>query len=134
MNNNMVLCEIDDLSDFLLAVASGANVNGTYNGKPILSYIWTEFVNCTFCHPEMENYFDKLQILVNAGADSKNALKNSYGYDLLSALKEVNLLLKGIELIVNSSSFKDEILVNEELNVELKKLKETVQNVNIKSI
>ena len=134
MNKNTILCEIDDLSDFLLAVASGVNVNGTYNGKPILSHIWTEFVNCTFCHPEMENYLDKLQILINAGADTKNAMKSSYGYDLLSVIKEANLLLTGIELIVNSESFKEEKLKNQELNIQLKKLMETVNNVNINSL
>lgn len=69
-----LLLNIERTDDFILAIASGADVNGTYKNQPLLEYCF-EQMNLeqqmhVFSKQNRTQFYEKYQILLAAGADA----------------------------------------------------------------
>ena len=95
------LGSVEKVEDFFLAVAGGADVNGTWRGSPLVEYFFTRSMqNIVFYptkHPRAKEDADarKLEILLLSGADP--LFTSSYGYYEYGNL--VRLITKRAELL-----------------------------------
>ena len=80
------LGSVEKVEDFFLAVAGGADVNGTWRGSPLVEYFFTRSMqNIVFYptkHPRAKEDADarKLEILLLSGADVSPLFTSSYEY------------------------------------------------------
>lgn len=122
------LGSVENLEDFILAIAGGADVNGTWKGGPLIEYLFTEAMRHIVVYPtahpksQPDVYMQKLQALISAGADVKPLFRSAYEYYEYGNL--VRLICRRLELlkIVLSSKQARKIVLSE--NVYREDLKE----------
>ncbi|MGN0718176.1 MAG: hypothetical protein ACI4LQ_00045 [Anaerovoracaceae bacterium] len=69
------LGSIEKTEDFILAVAGGADINGTWRGSPLVEHYFTESMRHIVVYPaghpneHPDTDMEKLHVLIQAGAD-----------------------------------------------------------------
>ena len=97
------LGSVEKVEDFFLAVAGGADVNGTWRGSPLVEYFFTrsmqKIVFYPTKHPRAKEDADarKLGILIGSGADVSPIFSSAYGYYEYGNL--VRLITKRADLL-----------------------------------
>lgn len=92
------LGSVESVEDFVLAIAGGADVNGTLKGIPLVDYFLRELISCPGMTPYYEIRMAKYQALVAAGADVKHlishdpAATDNFGYLIHRLTVDMQLL------------------------------------------
>lgn len=68
------LGSVESVEDFVLAIAGGADVNGTWKGSLLVEYFFRELMRYWVRGPKYENLVAKYQALVAAGADVEHLM------------------------------------------------------------
>ena len=80
------LGSVEALDDFILAIAAGADVNGTWRGSPLVEYFFTESMRHIVVYPKehpksrRDVNMQKLAVLIEAGADVSPLFQSAYEY------------------------------------------------------
>ncbi len=97
------LGSIEPLDDFILALAGGANVNGTWRGSPLVEFYFTESMRHFVIFPteqpksDKDNNILKLHAIISAGADVSPLFHSSYNYYEFGNL--LRLLCRQLDLL-----------------------------------
>lgn len=139
------LGSIEPLDDFILALASGVNVNGTWRGSPLVEFYFTESMRHFVVFPteqpksEKDNNILKLRAIISAGADISPLFHSAYDYyefgNLLRLLcRQLELLKVVIEseqaqtYISENTQHKNQLI---ELHDQLKSTENFINNMNL---
>lgn len=139
------LGSIEPLDDFILALASGANVNGTWRGSALVEFYFTESMRHFVVFPteqpksEKDNNILKLRAIINAGADVSPLFHSAYDYYEFGNL--LRLLCRQLELLkVVIESEQTQTYISEniqhknqliELHDQLKSAENFINNMNL---
>ena len=94
------LGSIERTEDFILAVAGGADINGTWKGSPLVEHFFTESMRHIVVYPvghpkeHPDRDMEKLNVLIQAGADVSSLFSSSYEYGNL-----VRLIIRRMKLL-----------------------------------
>lgn len=94
---------VEKIEDFILAIAGGADVNGTWKGGPLIEHLFTEamrhIVVYPTAHPKSrpDVHMQKLRALILAGADVNPLFRSAYEYYEYGNL--VRLITRRLELL-----------------------------------
>ena len=97
------LGSIERTEDFILAVAGGADINGTWKGSPLVEYFFTESMRHIVVYPgghpkeHPDTNMEKLNVLIQAGADVSSLFSSSYEYYEYGNL--VRLIIRRMKLL-----------------------------------
>ena len=97
------LGSIERTEDFILAVAGGADINGTWKGSPLVEHFFTESMRHIVVYPvghpkeHPDTNMEKLNVLIQAGADVSSLFSSSYEYYEYGNL--VRLIIRRIKLL-----------------------------------
>ena len=95
------LYKIDSVADFALAIAGGADVNETVQGKPLVLWLWNQLRSCTDPEDERtQNLLKKLEVLETLGVDLSVCVWN----DLHDLTYHTQINFIRIERLLKSSS------------------------------
>lgn len=112
------LGSVENIEDFILAIAGGADVNGTWRGSPLVEHYFTESMRHIVVypteHPKSKTDINmlKLQAIISADADISPLFRSPYEYYEYGNL--VRLIGRRIELlkIILSSKQAKELIEN----------------------
>ena len=130
------LGSVENLEDFILAIAGGADVNGTWKGGPLIEYLFTEAMRHIVVYPtahpksQPDVYMQKLQALISAGADVKPLFRSAYEYYEYGNL--VRLICRRLELlkiVLSSKQAKEFIESDRVYRKDLSELYNRIQSV-----
>ena len=65
---------VESVEEFVLAIAGGADVNGTWKGSPLVEYLFGELMRYWGRGRKYENLVAKYQALIAAGADVEHLI------------------------------------------------------------
>ena len=97
------LGSIESTEDFILAVAGGADINGTWKGSPLVEHFFTEstrhIVVYPVAHPKEhpDRDMEKLNVLIQSVADVSSLFSSSYEYYEYGNL--VRLIIRRMKLL-----------------------------------
>ena len=97
------LGSIESTEDFILAVAGGADINGTWKGSPLVEHFFTESMRHIVVYPvghpkeHPDRDMEKLNVLIQAGADVSPLFSSSYEYYEYGNL--VRLIIRRMKLL-----------------------------------
>ena len=97
------LGSVESIEDFILAIASGADVNGTWKGGPLVEHYFTEAMCHSVVYPtgdpksRPDVNMQKLQAIICAGADVSPLFRSPYEYYEYGNL--VRLIGRRLELL-----------------------------------
>ena len=97
------LGSIERTEDFFLAVAGGADINGTWKGSPLVEHFFTESMRHIVVYPvghpkeHPDRDMEKLNVLIQAGADVSSLFSSSYEYYEYGNL--VRLIIRRMKLL-----------------------------------
>ncbi|MGN0451975.1 MAG: hypothetical protein ACI4FN_07695 [Acutalibacteraceae bacterium] len=97
------LGSVESIEDFILAIAGGADVNGTWKGGPLIEHYFTEAMRHIVIYPDShpkskpDINMQKLQAMITAGADVAPLFSSEYEYYEYGNL--VRLITRRLELL-----------------------------------
>ena len=126
------LGSIENPEDFILAIANGANVNGTWRGSPLVEHYFTECMRLISMQShEFEKPMQKFKALVIANADLMPLFYTSYkNYEYGNLVRLITNYLELLETLLSSEQTEKLFLVGTEYSKDLKKLHEKEQSVS----
>lgn len=116
---------IEDYNEFILAIASGADINSTIKGMPLVEYYFTEIMRkITFSKMNESKELKKLNALIKAGADVKPLFLSSYEvYCVQNLVRLLSNDLELLKIVLDSEASKAFIEENIGFKEDLNKLK-----------
>lgn len=132
------LGSVEKIDEFILAIASGADINGTWKGRPLVEHYFIESLrhSCVYPvgHPRYGTDMDmlKLQAIIKAGADVTPLFweQLEYGYQNYGNL--VRVIIRRLDLlnvVLSSRQAKEFVEENSEYQRDLLQLYETLQSI-----
>lgn len=107
------LGSVEKIDDFILAIAGGADVNGTWKGNKLVTHYFTESMRRIAFYPaehpksKADINMLKLQAIISSGADVSPLFDSDdyYGYGNLVRL--ISRRLELLKIILNSEQAKE---------------------------
>ena len=103
------LGSVENIEDFILAIAGGADVNGTWKGGPLVEYYFTEAMRHIVVYPaghpksRPDVNMQKLQAIISAGADVSPLFRSPYEYyEYGNLVRLIGRRLELLEIVLSS--------------------------------
>ncbi len=103
------LGSVESIEDFILAIASGADVNGTWKGGPLVEHYFTEAMRHSVVYPagdpkgRPDGNMQKLQALICAGADVSPLFRSPYEYyEYGNLVRLIGRRMELLEIVLSS--------------------------------
>lgn len=107
------LGSVEKIEDFILAIAGGADVNGTWKGSPLVEHYFTESMRHIVVYPtehpksKADINMLKLKALISAGADISPLFRSPYEYyEYGNLVRLISRRLELLKIILNSEQAK----------------------------
>lgn len=108
------LGSVEKIDEFILAIAGGANVNGTWKGSPLVKYYFTEAMRHVIVYPtdhpksSADINMLKLQAIVSAGADISPLFRSAYEYyEYGNLVRLIGRRLELLQIVLSSKQAKE---------------------------
>lgn len=108
------LGSVEKIDEFILAIAGGANVNGTWKGSPLVKYYFTEAMRHVIVYPtkhpksKADINMLKLQAIVSAGADISPLFRSAYEYyEYGNLVRLIGRRLELLQIVLSSKQAKE---------------------------
>ena len=130
------LGSVEKIEDFILAIAGGADVNGTWKGSPLVEHYFTESMRHIVVYPtehpksEADINMLKLKALISAGADISPLFRSPYEYyEYGNLVRSISRRLELLKIILNSEQAKELIENDHIYRKDLSELYDRLQGI-----
>lgn len=130
------LGSIENIEDFILAIAGGADVNGTWKGSPLVEHYFTESMRHIVVYPtehpksKADINMLKLQAIINADADVSPLFRSPYEYyEYGNLVRLIGRRLELLEIILNSEQARELIESDRIYRKDLSELYNRLQDI-----
>lgn len=122
---------VEKFEDFILAIASGADVNGTWRGSPLVEYYFVEAMRAITLKPTSDDInMKKLKTILTAGADIEPLFQSSYEtYEYGNLVRTLSKKLELLEIVLSNGQAKEIILHDESHQKDLVELYSVLQAI-----
>ena len=128
------LGSVESIEDFILAIASGADVNGTWKGGPLVEHYFTEAMRHSVVYPagdpkgRPDGNMQKLQALICAGADVSPLFRSPYEYyEYGNLVRLIGRRMELLEIVLSSEQAQSLIAANDGYRKDLAELYSRMQ-------
>lgn len=132
------LGSVEKIEDFILAIAGGADVNGTWKGEPLIEHLFIESMRHTVIYPtghprrQPDVNLQKIQALISAGADVESLFYTAPGqeyYEFGNLMRFITRRLELFEIVWGSEQARKIISSQPIYRQDLKELHTTMQRI-----
>lgn len=139
------LGSVETMEEFVLAIAGGADVNGTWKGRPLVEHYFTESMRHIVVYPTEHPKSNadinmlKLQAIISAGANvsplfrSENvspSFRSEYEYyEYGNLVRLISLRLDLLKVVLSSGQAKEIVVGNKVYLKDLSELYERLQSM-----
>lgn len=130
------LGSVESIEDFILAIASGADVNGTWKGGPLVEHYFTEAMRHSVVYPtgdpksRPDENMQKLQALICAGADVSPLFRSPYEYyEYGNLVRLIGRRVELLEIVLSSEQAQSLVAANDGYRKDLAELYGRMQKI-----